>query len=205
MDTPQTARILVINGSYRDDGVIDRVVELAVDSLRANGASIDEVRLREYPIEFCLNCRACTQQPGDAPGECVHHDGMAALVERIEHADAFILASPTNFSSVTAVFKRFLERLVVYAYWPWGKPYPVYRKADSKRKKALLISSSAAPGVLGRWLFQSLRQLKITAKVIGAKPVGSLFTGTIDHDREHVISARTENRARSLALKLLQN
>ena len=32
-------------------------------------------------------------------------------------------------------------------------PYPIFRKAGSTKKKALLISSSAAPGLLGRWLF----------------------------------------------------
>ena len=66
------------------------------------------IRLREHPIGFCLNCRECTQQPGTAPGQCVQHDGMAELVRKIEVADAFILASPTNFSSATALFKRFI-------------------------------------------------------------------------------------------------
>ncbi len=40
---------------------------------------------------------------------------MRDLIARIEATDALILASPTNFSLVTAVFKRFMERLVVYA------------------------------------------------------------------------------------------
>ena len=82
-----------------------------------------------------------------------------------------------------------------------GAPEVVAARCGGPEAEALLAMTEE----LGRWLFQSLRQLKITAKVIGAKPVGSLFTGTIDNDREHVISARTENRARSLALKLLQN
>ena len=162
------------------------------------------MQLRHYPIEFCLNCRACTQQPGEAPGECVHHDGMAELVARIERADAYVLAAPTNFGSVTAVFKRFMERLVVYAYWPDGQPYPRYRKANAPRKKALLVSSSGAPGLLGRWMFQSVSQLKMAAKVIGAEPVGSVFTGAIVDDLEHRIPAGIEKRTRSLAGKLLR-
>ena len=198
-----TTRVLVINGSYRDDGVIDRVVDIAVNSLQRGGADVECVRLRDYPIEFCLNCRACTQQPGETPGECVLHDGMPELVARIEQADAYILAAPTNFGTVTAVFKRFMERLVVYAYWPWDKPYPDFRKAASARKKALLISSSAAPGLLGSWLFQSVKQLKMTAKTIGADPVGSVFTGTIGNDLEHAIPPGVAAKARALALKLL--
>lgn len=200
----KTARILVINGSYRDDGVIDRVVDVAVRSLQQGGAEVQCIQLRDHPVEFCLNCRACTQQPGETPGECVHHDGMQELVARIEQADAYILASPTNFGTVTAVFKRFMERLVVYAYWPWGKSYPIFRKANASKKKALLISSSAAPGFLGRWLFQSIKQLKMTAKIIGADPVGSLFTGAIDNDLEHNIPPQLEAKARALVQKLLR-
>jgi multimeric flavodoxin WrbA len=199
-----STRILVINGSYRDDGVIDRVVAVAVTALQQAGAEVDQIFLREYPIEFCLNCRECTQKPGDAPGECVLQDGMGELIERIEQADAFILASPTNFGTVTAVFKRFMERLVAYAYWPWGNKYPQFRKAGGTNKKALLIASSAAPGILGRWMFDTIKQLKTTAQTVGATPCGSLFTGAIDNDLKHSIPPRVEARARALAGKLLE-
>ena len=197
-------RILVLNGSYRDDGVIDRVIGVAVEALREAGARTDSVYLRDHPIEFCLNCRECTQQPGEAPGACVQQDGMQALVDRIEQSDAFILASPTNFGSVTAVFKRFMERLVVYAYWPWGSKYPRFRKADAKKKKALLISSSAAPGFLGRWMYSTNRQLKMAAQTIGAEPVGRLFTSALGNDLQHEIPAQVEAKIRALAGKLLQ-
>ncbi len=68
---------------------------------------------------------------------------MQELVAKIEGADAYILASPTNFSTVTALFKRIMERLAVYAYWPWEAYGPKFRKSSSKKKKALLIISSA--------------------------------------------------------------
>ena len=58
----------------------------------------------------------CTQAAGETPGQCVLGDGMATLIQKIETADSFVLASPTNFYSVTALFKRFMERLLVYAY-----------------------------------------------------------------------------------------
>lgn len=143
-------QILAINGSYRKNGITDQVVDAMAQSLRASGAEVEITLLREYPIEFCLNCRECTQQPGTTPGRCVHNDGMQALIEKIEKADGYIFASPTNFGSVTAIFKRFFERLTPYAYWPWGKLAPEYRKAKSPKKKAILITSCAAPGILGR-------------------------------------------------------
>jgi len=102
------SRVLAINGSYRDDGLTDQAVEALAQALRAAGAEVEIVLLREYPIEFCLNCRACTQLPGTAPGACVRKDTMRELIDKIERANCYILAAPTNFGSVTAIFKRFM-------------------------------------------------------------------------------------------------
>jgi NAD(P)H-dependent FMN reductase len=194
-------RILVINGSYREGGATDQAIARTLESLQ--GAEIDQVNLREYPIEFCLNCRECMQQPGTAPGRCVHDDDMAALVDRIEAADAYILAAPTNLGSVTALFKRFMERLAVYGFWPWGEPAPRLRKAGQAPKKAMLISSSAAPAIMGRWLYASRKQLRVTARAIGAKPVGLLFSGMVSQQRQPRLSRRTIARAKSMAQRLL--
>ncbi len=86
------------------------------EELETAGAKVEIILPRNYPIEFYLNCRECTQQPGNLPGECIQHDTMQELINKIEERDSFILASPTNFGSVTAIFHRFMERLVVYAY-----------------------------------------------------------------------------------------
>jgi multimeric flavodoxin WrbA len=196
-------KILVINGSYRDDGITDQAVEVAVEALNNAGAETEVINLREYPIEFCLNCRECTQPPGTRPGKCVLDDGMHALIDKIEASQGYILASPTNFDSVTALFKRFMERLVAYAYWPWDKPYPKFRKQGMARKKALLISSSAAPSWLGRWMFGTSKQLNTAARTIGADPVGTLFTGLASTEKHKRLPQKTVARARQLAVKLI--
>jgi len=195
--------ILAINGSYRDDGITDKTVEILKQTLEASGEQVEVVLLRDYPIEFCLNCRECTQQPGEEPGQCVQHDAMQELVNKIENANAYILASPTNFSSVTAIFKRFMERLVVYAYWPWGMPAPRLRKKNTIKKKALLVSSSAAPAFMARLAYSTQRQLKMTAKVIGAEPIGTIFTGLIADNPKHELSAKVMHKIKAKALKLL--
>jgi len=195
--------ILAINGSYRDDGITDQAVELVVQAVQAAGAEAEIILLREYPIEFCLNCRECTQQPGEAPGECVHHDGMQELIDKIEQADGYILASPTNFGSVTAIFKRFIERLMVYGYWPWDMNAPQFRKANVAKKKAVLLSSCAAPGIVGRWLFGTHKQLKMTAQTIGADTVGTLFTGLIAKEAHPRLPEWAQTKAKVLAEKLV--
>jgi multimeric flavodoxin WrbA len=201
MNVPR--RILTINGSYRDGGVTDQTVDSVVESLRALGADVESIRLRDYPIEFCLNCRQCMQQPGEAPGQCVHDDGMAALVQKIEEADGYVLAAPTNFYSVTALFKRFLERLAVYGYWPWGKPAPVFRRAKLPKKPAVILSSCAAPGLLGRISDSTNKSLGKAAETIGAKVVGSMVTGLVSQQPKPHLTPHAHRRAEVLAERLV--
>ncbi|MHC1698583.1 MAG: flavodoxin family protein [Geobacteraceae bacterium] len=197
------SKVLAINGSYRDDGMTDQAVEALAEALETAGAEVEIILLRDYPIEFCLNCRACTQMPGAAPGVCVQPDKMQELIERIERADCYILAAPTNFGSVTAVFKRFMERLAGYAYWPWEMNGPQYRKAQSPKKKALLVSSSAAPAILARWFFCTGKQLKMTAKTLGAEVVGSLSTGMIAKNKHLKLPERVRAKITLLARRLV--
>ena len=52
-------------------------------------------------------------------GKCVHNDDMDEILRAVDAADAVVLAAPTNFFNVNALTRRFIERLVPYAYWPW--------------------------------------------------------------------------------------
>lgn len=54
----------------------------------------------------------------------------------------------------TALTKRFIERLSVYGYWPWGRPIPRMRRPE-KSRNAVLVTSSACPAFLGRFLMRS--------------------------------------------------
>lgn len=196
-------KILAINGSYREGGITDQSIDSIVASLQAYGAEVEVVRLRDYPIEFCLNCRECMQEPGEAPGKCVLDDGMGELVQKIERADGYVLAAPTNFSSVTALFKRFAERLAVYGYWPWGQPAPVNRKAKLRHKRAVIVSSCAAPGILGRFSYGTNKNLKVTARTIGAKVVGSMLTGLVSQEPHPHLKPHNHRRADQMASRLV--
>lgn len=198
-----TTRILAINGSYRNGGITDQTVDRFSEELQALGADVEHVRLRDYPIEFCRNCRECMQQPGDAPGRCIHNDGMAALLAKIERADGYVLAAPTNYSSVTAVYKRFMERLSVYGYWPFGTNAPVNRKAKARKKPTIVVSSCAAPASLGRFMFDTQKSLKMTARTIGGKVVGSMTTGLVSQKRDPELPARVHRKAKALAPRLV--
>ena len=193
-------RILAINGSYRRGGVIDQALEAACAAAAAEGAAAETVLLAEKNVEFCTNCRACTQRPGEKRGDCPLSDEMAALLDRAEAADCLILAAPVNAFNVTAVFRRFMERCTPYAYWPWGAKAPKMRLKPARR--AALISSCAMPSLFGRLLTGAMRALKVTALSLGARPSATLFIGLSSMQEKPELSAWDRRLAAELGRKL---
>jgi len=194
-------KILAINGSYRRSGATAQAVAEVLEGAREAGALTETVDLAQERIEFCTNCRACTQQPGEKRGACPIEDEMGALLDRVEAADALVLAAPVNCFNLTAVTRRFMERLTVYAYWPWGAGGPKYRRAKPS-KKAVLITSSAMPAPLGRLFTGAMRALKLMARTVGAEPAGSMFIGMSSVRERPELTAAEKNKARALGRRL---
>jgi hypothetical protein len=81
---------------------------------------------------------------------------------------------------------------------------PQFRKAKAAKKKAVVISSSAAPAIMGRYLFKTTRQLKYAARTIGADTVGTLFTGLVSKEPSPELSPKATSKAKALAARLCQ-
>lgn len=194
-------KILAIIGTYRKGGIIDTAVEEVLAGAREQGAETDKIYLTDRHVEFCTNCRTCTQKPGPEPGLCVIDDDMKTMLGDISGADAFVLASPINMGTVTAVMKRFIERLVCFAYWPWETVVPKYR-LDRIPKRAVLVSSSAAPARMSRMMAGMPKVLKEAARLMGAQPIGTLFIGKAAMRENQDVGQRDRKNARVLGKKL---
>lgn len=189
-------RILALVGSYHKNGVVDTLVSETLASAQALGATATKIYLLDAHIEFCRNCRHCTQQPGADPGQCVHTDDLAAILAEWKECNGLVLGAPVNFYNVTAVTRRFMERLVCMAYWPWGQFGPKMR-AGTSGKRAVLITSSAMPSVLGRLFTGAPRALRLTAEAMGAKPVASIFAGMAAQQQQPAPSEKALRQARA--------
>ncbi len=195
-------KVTAIVGTYRRGGIVDSAVDEILASAKEEGAQVNKIYLIDKGIEFCSNCRACTQQPGERHGECPKKDELASILDEIERADAIILASPMNFWTVTAIMKRFIERLVCFAYWPWGQAAPKTR--DTRRnKRAVVVASCAAPAILARLRTRMSGLLKTAADLLSAKTVGTLFMGLSAMKQDQQLSPRNKKKARRLGKKLV--
>jgi len=195
-------RVLAVVGSYRKGHTIHQAAREILAGAEKGGAETAFLDLLDVKIEFCTNCRHCTQEPGPVPGPCVLQDEMAAVIDEMERADALVFASPVNAFAATALFKRFQERLVGYAYWPWETPSPKMRRPE-KTKKAVLVTSTAMPSLMARWTTHAMKTLQVTADMIGAKPVARLFIGLAALRRDQELPDRVRRRARRYGEKLL--
>lgn len=195
-------RVTAILGTYRKGGVIDTAVDEILASAKQAGAEIAKVYLIDKHVEFCTNCRVCTQQPGEGRGLCRIADEMGDILDQIERSHGIVLASPMNFWTVTAVMKRFIERLICYAYWPWRAHSPKMRD-KRKTKRAVVVASSAAPSLVARLLTRMIGLLKTTAGVLGARTVGVLAIGLAAGESQQDIGDRARKNARQLGKRLV--
>jgi multimeric flavodoxin WrbA len=178
-------KVTAIVGSYRKQGTVDTAIDAILSSARQSGAETAKIYLIDRHIEFCTNCRSCAQEKGPRRGACPLADDMQSILEEIDSSDCIVLGSSVNFYTVTAIMKKFVERLVCYAWWPWGMLSPKVR-ATEKSRRAVVVGL-----------------MKTAAGLLGARTIGVLTIGIAARAQKQGISERTLKRARLLGRKLV--
>ena len=108
-------KIIALNSSPRKIGQSKTLIMMnsLVDGMRAAGADVETVNLREKAINDCVGCFSCWNK---TPGECVQKDDMSAdLFPKYITVDMVVLATPLYHFTVNAVLKRFIERTLPVA------------------------------------------------------------------------------------------
>lgn len=191
-------RLLAINGCYRPHSIIEQAVDLSLQTAAETGAATDIIRLRDLPVRPCLNCGRCLQPAcDDVPEDCVIRNELLGVIERIDAADGFILAAPANFYTAYNVFAHFMARLTNYA-----RRHRATR-TEPHARPALLISTSAMPGLVGRLYYSTQPQLRATAHALGATPAGSVYIEMIADCDRACLPDKARERLCTLSAKLL--
>ena len=196
-------KIVAIVGTYRKGKVIDTLASEVLLGAADNGAETEKIYLVDKHIEFCTNCRTCTQEADvGRRGTCVHDDDMAEVLNKVDAADGLVLAAPTNFSNVNAPTRRFMERLIVYGYWPWDARIPKLR-VKKPDKKAVTITAAGCPAPLARILMPGPpKALKIAAAMLGARVQTSLHFGAIAQAPDGTLTQKNRQKAHQAGTRL---
>ncbi|MFC1551289.1 flavodoxin family protein [Candidatus Latescibacterota bacterium] len=109
-------KILGISGSPRMNGNTYILVSEMLDGAEKAGAETEIVSLHNLDIQECNGCHTCRKGL-----DCVKHDDMNPLFDKIADADAVIFGTPVYWYGPTALMKAFLDRFV-YFNCPENRP-----------------------------------------------------------------------------------
>jgi multimeric flavodoxin WrbA len=101
--------IAIINGSYKQNGVTASVLKEIMKIMSdKHDVNITYINLSEYNIAYCTGCTNCYSE-GFCPLD--RKDNFNEIREIIRKSDGVILGSPNYVSSVTGIFKTFIDRM----------------------------------------------------------------------------------------------
>ena len=107
-------RVLLLRANPRKTGYTQRLTDLFLTGLRAEGASVTDVDLTVLTVAQCDGCFHCWVA---TPGQCVHRDDMGRLLDLVLEADLLVCATPLYYYSMSSSLKTFFERT-----FPLAKP-----------------------------------------------------------------------------------
>ncbi len=119
-DKAKTKQVLVILGSPRKKGNSSTLAARISRGARAAGAEVETVFLQSLNISPCRGCDAC--QKNDSKG-CAIRDDMQKIYPKLIRADAWVIASPVYWFTMSAQTKGFMDRcyaLPAYATNPFA-------------------------------------------------------------------------------------
>ena len=103
-----TMKVLLVNGSPRENGNTARALKEVADTLAAEGLDSEITWIGNRPVRGCVACGKCRE---NANGRCAFNDDVAnRIIEKLESADAIVIGSPTYYGqpngALLAVWQR---------------------------------------------------------------------------------------------------
>lgn len=131
-------RTLLLNASPKKTGATQEILKTLREAL-GGGEETELLCLGDFSIHYCLGCKRCYDT-----GRCVWQDDMEVLLEKMDEADALVIAAPSYWADVPGQFKVFIDRCT-----PFGDTNPDperHRLKAGKRCYAIALRTGARPG-----------------------------------------------------------
>ena len=112
----QGKKVIVLLGSPRRKGNSSILAEKIAKGAKAAGANVEIFFLHDMDIAPCKSCYAC-QKPGSKG--CSIHDDMQILYSKMLEAEAWVIASPVYWFTMSSQTKLWMDRC--FAFPAYGK------------------------------------------------------------------------------------
>jgi len=106
-------KILAICGSQRKGGTFK-----VLNSMKEKFPDIDYeiLLLKDMNLKDCYGCYACINL---GPEKCPLNDDRDLILKKMEDADGVVFATPTNTRHITALMKKFMDKLGYINHRPY--------------------------------------------------------------------------------------
>ncbi len=106
-------KVLLINGSPRQNGNTARALDEMIDVFKAEGIETELVRVGSLDVRGCIACGSCANT-----GACVFDDIVNEIAPAFEEADGLVVGSPVYYASANATLIALLDRLFFSTHFP---------------------------------------------------------------------------------------
>ena len=175
-------KVLVLLGSPRRRGNSAALAEHIAQGAKRKGATITTVFLHGRRIQACQGCRACRRRNSKG---CAIQDDMQPLYPQMLAADAWVIASPVYWFTVSAQTKLWMDRCLAL---------PAYAKDPYAGKRIAIAMTYGGADPFDSGCVNALRTFQDAYQYAGAEIVGMVYgsaneAGEIRKDRALMRSA----------------
>ncbi|MBQ6533589.1 MAG: flavodoxin family protein [Opitutales bacterium] len=101
-------KILILSGSPRKGGNSDTLCDEFIRGARESGHQTEKIFVCSKKIAPCKGCYFCQKHKN----QCAIGDDMPEILDKIQSADAVVMATPVYFYSIGAQLKALIDRCV---------------------------------------------------------------------------------------------
>lgn len=120
-------KVLMINGSPRENGNIALAFHEMERVFQENGVETENILLGKKTVRGCVACESCRKN-----GKCVFDDIVNELAEKFREADGLVIGSPVYYGSANGTLMSALQRL--FYSTPFDKSLKVGASVVSARR-----------------------------------------------------------------------
>ena len=99
-------KVLLINGSPKDNGNTARSLEEMIRVFHEEGVETEIIHVGNKEIRGCCACQSCYKT-----AQCVFDDLVNEVAKKFEECDGMVVASPVYYASANGTLTAFLDRL----------------------------------------------------------------------------------------------
>ena len=186
--------VLVLFGSPRKKGNSTVLAKQMIHGVESVGAKVETVYLNGLNIKPCQGCYACKKKNSTG---CAVDDDMQPLYPKLVESDAWIIASPVYWFSMSAQTKIFMDRC--FALW---NEDPEMNKIS--RKRIAIAMSYGDSDAFNSGCVNALRSFQDAYHYAGARITGMVY-GSADEPGEIASNVELMARAEEIGKKLPMN